>query len=132
MTMTDPVADMLTRMRNAIIRKHEKVDMPLSNLKKAIAHVLKQEGYIKDFKSVDDKKGGLLRIYLKYGPKSEQVINKIVRISKPGRRIYRKVSEIDRVLDGLGLAVVSTSKGVMGDKECRKLKLGGEILCEVW
>ncbi|MFH1226874.1 MAG: 30S ribosomal protein S8 [Planctomycetota bacterium] len=132
MSVNDPVADLLTRIRNAKVRKSENVDIPSSNLKKAIVKVLKESGYISDFKFVGDKKSGLLRIYLKYSPEGESMITEITRISKPGRRIYAGVNELPKVLDGLGLSIISTPKGVMSDKECRKLNLGGEIICKVW
>ena len=130
--MTDPLADMFTRIRNALLRKYEATDIPTSNLKKKIAQILKEEGYIKDFKRIDDNKSGILRVYLKYSPRGESIINKIIRVSKPGQRIYRKVDELEKVLDGLGIAIVSTSKGMMTDRACRKLKLGGEVICKVW
>ena len=131
---TDPVADMLTRIRNAVQRKHEKVSLPNSKIKAEILRVLKEEGYIKDYKiiKVDDKKSANLTIYLKYASDGSNLINKIIRVSKPGCRVYRKVDEFKKVLDTLGSAIVSTHKGVMSDKECRKLKLGGEVICYVY
>lgn len=131
---TDPVADMLTIIRNARMRGIEKVNMPLSSIKVEIARVLKEEGYIKDYKIVkaEDKKNNALVIYLKYGEDGECIINKIVRVSKPGRRVYCKVKDMKKILDGLGVSILSTPKGVMSDKECRKLNLGGEILCNIY
>jgi len=131
---TDPVADMLTMIRNARMRGIEKVNMPLSSIKVEIARVLKEEGYIKDYKTVkaEDKKNNALAIYLKYGEDGECIINKIVRVSKPGRRVYCKVKNMKSILDGLGVSILSTPKGVMSDKECRKLNLGGEILCNIY
>lgn len=129
MSVTDPIADMLTRIRNANQRHHEKITLPTSVHKEAIIKVLKQEGYLKDYKVVDKK---TLVVFLKYGPKGEKVIHQIVRVSSPGRRIYKNIKELGKVIDGLGTMVISTSKGVMSDKECRKLKLGGEVLLQVW
>lgn len=132
MSMTDPIADMLTRIRNATRAKHQLVKIPSSKLKLAIADVLKREGFIKEYEFVPDNKQGILKIHLKYSPRGESVINEIVRVSKPGRRIYRGVDELGKVLSGLGASIVSTSKGVMSDKECRKHGVGGEVLCHVW
>lgn len=132
MSVTDPVADMLTRIRNAIVRKSENVNMPSSNFKKALVKVFKDSGYIADYKHVDDKKSGLLKIYLKYGPDGESVITEIKRISTPGRRVYAGADNLPKVLDGLGISIISTPKGVMTDKECRKLNLGGEVICKIW
>ncbi|MBI4833429.1 MAG: 30S ribosomal protein S8 [Planctomycetes bacterium] len=131
---TDPVADMLTMIRNARMRGTEKVNMPVSSIKLEIARVLKEEGYIKDYKTVkaEDKKNNTLAVYLKYGEDGECIINKIVRISKPGRRVYCRVKNMSKILDGLGVSILSTPKGVMSDKECRKLNLGGEIICNVY
>jgi len=131
-TMTDPIADMLTRVRNANSVKHEFVDMPASKLKLEVARVLKEQGYIRDYRAIDDGKQGILRIYLKYGPNMEHVMSGIKRISKPGRRVYAKKNEIPRVLGGLGIAVLSTSRGVMTDKDARGAGVGGEVLCYVW
>ena len=132
MSMTDPIADMLTRIRNATKVKSERVDIPASSQKMNIAKVLKNEGYIKNFKLIKEKSRGILRLYLKYGPDREAVIEGIQRVSKPGRRIYTGYDRLPRVRNGLGIAIVSTSRGVMTDREARRRKLGGEILCSVW
>ena len=133
MGMTDPLADLLTRVRNANKAKHEKVDVPASNLKGNVIRILKDEGYIKNFKLIKDGKQGILRIYLKFeGETKKQVIAGLRTLSKPGRRRYVGVDEIPSVLRGLGLTILSTSKGVMTDKEARKQKVGGELLCSVW
>lgn len=132
MVMTDPIADMLTRIRNANMVKHEKLELPASKLKKEVAEILKREGYIKDFEYIEDNKQGVLRIFLKYGVNNEHVITGIKRISKPGRRVYAKSDEVPRVLNGLGVAIVSTSKGVLSDKEARSQSVGGEVLAYVW
>jgi small subunit ribosomal protein S8 len=133
MGMTDPLADLLTRVRNANKAKHEKVDVPASNLKGNVIRILKDEGYIKNFKLIKDGKQGILRIYLKFeGETKKQVISGLRTLSKPGRRRYVGAHEIPSVLRGLGLTILSTSKGVMTDKEARKQKVGGELLCSVW
>lgn len=132
MSVTDPIADMLTRMRNALVRKSENVDMPSSSFKKALAKVFKDSGYIADYKHIEDKKSGRLRIYLKYGPDGQSVISELKRISTPGRRVYAGTDKLPKVLDGLGISIISTSKGIMTDKECRKLNLGGEVICKIW
>ncbi len=132
MVMTDPIADFLTRVRNANSVNHEKVEIPSSNIKKRLAEILKEEGFIKDFEYVEDGKQGILRLYLKYGSDKQKVITGIKRISKPGLRVYVKKDEVPRVLGGLGIAVISTSNGVMSDKKARKSGLGGEVLCYVW
>jgi small subunit ribosomal protein S8 len=133
MGMTDPLADMLTRLRNANKAKHEKVDVPASNLKAQVARILKDEGYIKNYKVIKDGKQGLLRIYLKYeGETKKQIINGVKIISRPGLRRYVQKDQIPPVLRGLGLSVLSTSKGVLTDKEARKLNVGGELLCSIW
>ncbi len=134
MTMTDPIADMLTRVRNANIAKHDDVTMPSSKMKEALAGLLKAEGYIADFKTLDrpDKPGKMLAIDMKYSPERERTISGIKRISKPGLRVYKKSGEIPRVLGGLGVAVLSTSHGLMTDREARRRHVGGEILCYVW
>lgn len=132
MVMTDPVADLLTRVRNANMVNHEKVEIPASKVKKAIADIFKTEGYIKDCEFIDDGKQGIIRIYLKYGTSKEKVISGLKRISKPGLRVYAKKDEIPRVLGGLGTAVISTSKGIMTDKDARKQGLGGEVICYIW
>lgn len=132
MGMTDPLADMFTRIRNASMARHEKVDVPASKLKLEIARILKEEGYIKNFKLTRDDRQGVLRIFLKYEDDKRPVIEGIKRVSRPGRRVYAGAQEIPKVLGGLGIAIVSTSKGVMTDHEARKLNVGGEVLCYVW
>ena len=132
MAMTDPIADMLTRIRNALVVKHETVEVPASNIKRAIAQILAQEGYIKGFTEIDDGKQGILRIALKYGPNNQRAITGLKRISKPGLRVYAKKDQIPKVLGGLGIAIISTSKGVMTDKKAREEGLGGEVLCYIW
>ncbi len=132
MVMTDPIADLLTRIRNANSVYHEKVEIPASNIKRAVAQILKSEGFIKEFEYVADGKQGILRVSLKYGPNREKVINGIKRISKPGLRVYAKNDHLPRVLGGLGIAVISTSKGIMTDKQARREKLGGEVMAFVW
>ncbi len=132
MAMTDPIADMLTRIRNANSVNHEKVEIPGSKIKTAIAEVLKQEGFIKDFSFTEDNKQGILTVFLKYGPNREKVITGIKRISRPGLRQYSKRRELPRVLGGLGIAIISTSKGIMSDKHARKAGLGGEVIAYVW
>lgn len=134
MTMTDPIADMLTRVRNANIAKHDDVSMPSSKLKEALAELLKSEGYIQDFKTAerDDKPGKILSIDMKYSPDRERTITGIKRVSKPGLRVYKKSDEIPRVLGGLGVAVLSTSQGLMTDRDARRRNVGGEVLCYVW
>ncbi|KGG81016.1 30S ribosomal protein S8 [Caloranaerobacter azorensis] len=132
MVMTDPIADMLTRIRNSNNAKHETVDIPASNMKKAIAEILLNEGFIKGYDIIDDNKQGIIRIQLKYGKNNERVITGLKRISKPGLRVYAKRDEIPRVLGGLGIAILSTSKGIMTDKAARKAGVGGEVICYVW
>jgi len=129
----DPVADMLTRIRNANIARLAKAEIPHSRLKEGIARVLKDEGYIKDYKVVEtgkDRKA--LHVYLRYGLDGERIVTAIERVSRPGRRVYRGMADIGRVLDGLGIAVLSTPQGVLSDRECRKKRVGGELLCRVW
>jgi small subunit ribosomal protein S8 len=130
--MSDPIADMLTRIRNASRAEHEKVDIPASRLKRRIAEILKDEGFIKNFRFMEDSKQGVLRVYLKYGPGSERIISGLVRVSKPGRRIYVTRDRVPTVLGGMGVAIVSTSQGVMADREVRRERLGGEVLAYVW
>lgn len=130
--MTDPIADMLTRIRNATLAKHAKVEMPSSKMKEAIAVILKKEGYIKDFECIPDNKQGILKIYLKYGHDSQGAITGLKRISKPGLRVYAKKDELPKVLGGLGIAIISTSQGLMTDREARRVGLGGEVICYVW
>lgn len=132
MAMTDPISDMLARIRNAIMAKHEKVNIPASKLKNEIAVILKEEGFIKNFKLIKDRKQGILRIYLKYENETESVIQGLKRISKPGCRIYATQENVPMVLNGMGVAILSTNKGVLTDKVCREQKVGGEVLCHVW
>ena len=132
MQITDPVADMLTRIRNANSAKHDTVDVPASNLKKAIAQILLDEGYIKNFQVIDDNTQGVIRITLKYLPGKEKAIQGLRRVSKPGLRVYAVADELPRVLRGLGIAIISTSKGVMTDKAARTAHVGGEVLAFVW
>ena len=132
MHITDPIADMLTRIRNANSAKHETVDIPASNMKKAIAQILVDEGYIKSYQIIDDGKQGIIRITLKYGENKSQVITGLRRVSKPGLRIYSSCEDMPKVMKGLGIAIVSTSKGVMTDKKARELNVGGEVLAFIW
>ncbi len=132
MVLTDPIADMLTRIRNASSVKHESVDVPGSKFKIEVAKILKDEGFIREYKFIEDGKQGNLRIYLKYSPQKERVISGIKRISKPGLRVYANKEDIPRVLGGLGIAIISTSQGVMTDKLARKNGVGGEVVCYVW
>ena len=132
MVMTDPIADFLTRIRNANSVRHEKVEIPASKLKKTMAQILKEEGFIKDFEYIEDGKQGILRVYLKYGANKQKVITGLKRISRPGLRVYAKQDEIPKILGGLGIAIISTSQGVMTDKNARKQGLGGEVRCYVW
>lgn len=130
--MTDPIADMLTRIRNAIRVKADKVDIPASRMKIEIAKILKEEGFIKSYKINRDKKQGIIRINLKYTPDGDSVISNLERVSKPGRRVYVSKEEIPRVMGWLGIAILTTSQGVMTDKECRRRGVGGEVICYVW
>ena len=132
MQITDPIADLLTRIRNASSSKHETVDVPASNMKKAIVNILNEEGYIKGYQVIEDGKQGVIRITLKYGQGNEKVISGLKRVSKPGLRFYAGADELPKVLKGLGIAIVSTSKGIMTDKEARKQNIGGEVLAFVW
>lgn len=132
MTMTDPIADMLTRIRNANTVGHDTVDIPASKMKKSIAGILTEEGYIKGFEVIEDNKQGIIRVTMKYGPAKERVITGIKKISKPGLKVYAKADEVPSVLGGLGIAIISTSNGVISDKEARKLGVGGEVICYVW
>ena len=132
MTMTDPIADMLTRIRKANTVGHETVEIPASKMKKSIAEILKEEGYIEDFDIIDDNKQGIIKITMKYGANKEKVITGIKKISKPGLKVYAKANDVPRVLGGLGIAIISTSKGVVSDKEARKMGVGGEVICYVW
>jgi small subunit ribosomal protein S8 len=134
MTMTDPIADMLTRIRNANVAMHDTVRMPSSKLKESLAEVLKREGYISDFSVADDqgRPGRVLELQMKYSPQRERTISGIRRVSKPGLRVYTQADRLPRVLGGLGVAVLSTSQGLMTDREARKRRMGGEVLCYVW
>ena len=132
MQITDTIADMLTRIRNANAAKHDTVDVPASNMKKAIAQILLDEGYIKSFQTIEDGKQGMIRITLKYGEKKSQIIQGLRRVSKPGLRIYTSCEDMPKVMRGLGIAILSTSKGVMTDKQARKANVGGEVLAFVW
>lgn len=132
MTMTDPIADMLTRIRNANNIHHDYVEIPASKLKIALAQILKDEGFIRDYEYQKDSKQGVIKIYLKFTSKKERVITGLKRISKPGLRVYVKKDELPKVLGGLGIAIVSTSRGLMSDKEARKTGVGGEVLCYIW
>ena len=132
MSMSDPLADMLTRIRNAGMVRYETVDVPMSNLKVGVAKVLREEGYIKDYQIVEDDKQGILRITLKYGPNNEKVISGLRRVSKPGLRQYVKADDIPKVMSGLGISILSTSKGIITDRDARRQNIGGEILCEAW
>ena len=132
MQISDVIADMLTRIRNANDAKHESVDIPASNLKKSIAQILLDEGYIKNFQIVEDGKQGIIRVSLKYEPGKQKVIHGLRRVSKPGLRIYTNCEDMPKVMNGLGIAIVSTSKGVMTDKKARQANVGGEILAFVW
>ncbi len=132
MAMTDPIADMLTRMRNAISARHEKVVCPSSNLKVSVAQVLKDQGYIRDFDVTDDGKQGTLQIQLKYLDERQNAIAGLKKVSKPGRRVYVKHNEIPSVLNGLGINILSTSKGILSDGDARKSKVGGELICSIW
>ena len=131
MTMSDPVADMLTRLRNAVRNKRPEVTVLRSKVNAGIAQVLKDEGYIGDFDSIDDGKQGLLRVHLKYGPRGEQIIGTLKRDSKPSCRIFRKVGDLPRPLDGMGIAIVSTSSGILSDRQAREKGVGGELLCTI-
>lgn len=132
MTMTDPIADMLTRIRNANTVGHATVEIPASKMKKSIAGILTDEGYIKGFDVINDDKQGILRIQMKYGADKERVISGIKKISKPGLKVYAKSDEVPKVLGGLGIAIISTSSGIISDREARKLGVGGEVICYVW
>jgi len=132
MSMTDPIADLLTRIRNAQMARHDSLDVPASRMKVSIVKILKDEGYLENFKVVEEGPQGILRIHLKYGPGGEKGITGMERVSRPGRRVYCGKDEIPRVLDGLGVTILSTPKGVLTGTACRKLGVGGEILCNVW
>jgi small subunit ribosomal protein S8 len=132
MSMTDPVADMLTRIRNATTVRHDRTDVPASKMKLEIAKILKQEGFIRTFKLLEEGPQGLIRIYLKYADDGEPAIHGMRRVSRPGRRVYRAAGELPKVQSGLGVAVVSTNRGVLTDEQARSLRVGGEVLCEIW
>ena len=132
MSMSDPLADMLTRIRNAGMVRYETVDVPMSNLKVGVAKVLREEGYIKDYQIIEDNRQGVLRIEMKYGPDAEKVISGLRRVSRPGLRKYVKADDIPKVMSGLGISILSTSRGIITDREARRLRIGGEILCEAW
>ena len=132
MTMTDPVADMLTRIRNANTVGHATVDIPASKMKKSIAEILTNEGYIKGYDIIEEGKQSIIRVQMKYGTDKERVISGIKKISKPGLKVYAKTNEVPRVLGGLGIAIISTSKGIVSDKDARNLGVGGEVICYVW
>ncbi|EQK48776.1 MULTISPECIES: 30S ribosomal protein S8 [Clostridia] len=132
MTMTDPIADMLTRIRNANMVKHETVDVPASNMKKELARILLEEGFIRGYDVIEDGKQGIIRIQLKYGQIGERVITGLKRISKPGMRVYAAKEELPKVLNGLGISIISTSKGILTDKQARNAGVGGEVICYVW
>ncbi len=132
MSMTDSIADMLTRIRNATMVRHDRTDIPASKMKLEIAKILKQEGYIRTFKLIDEGPQGVIRVYLKYSDDGEPVIHGLKRVSRPGRRVYRGVEDLPKVLNGLGVAIVSTNRGILTDEQARRLGAGGEVLCEIW
>ena len=132
MVMTEPIADYLTRIRNANMAKHDSVEIPASNIKKSISEILKREGFIRDYEVADDNKQGVIKVFLKYGPNGERVISGLKRISKPGLRNYVSAEDLPKVLNGLGIAIVSTSAGVITDKEARQKNVGGEVVAYVW
>ncbi|NMA91587.1 MAG: 30S ribosomal protein S8 [Firmicutes bacterium] len=129
---TDPIADMLTRVRNASMARHRSVDIPGSNVKRAMAEIMKKEGFIKDYEVIKDNKQGIIRIYLKYSANTERIITGLKRISKPGLRVYAKKDQLPKVLGGLGVAIISTSQGLMTDRDARQAGCGGEVLCYIW
>lgn len=132
MSMSDPLADMLTRIRNGVMAHYDSIEVPMSKIKVGVAKVLKQEGYITDYHIIDKGVQGVLKIDLKYGPKNEKIITGIRRVSKPGLRQYRKTDHIPKVMTGLGIAILTTSRGIITDREARSMNIGGELLCEVW
>ena len=132
MSMSDPIADFLTRIRNANMAHHESVEIPASNIKKSISEILKREGFIRDYEVADDNKQGVIKVFLKYGPNGERVISGLKRISKPGLRNYVGAEDLPKVLNGLGIAIVSTSAGVITDKEARQKNVGGEVIAYIW
>lgn len=132
MVMTDPIADFLTRIRNANQAKHEVLELPASNIKKGIAEILKREGFVKNVEVIEDDKQGIIRVFLKYGANGEKVITNLKRVSKPGLRVYKKREDLPKVLNGLGIAILSTSEGLLTDKEARQKNVGGEVIAYVW
>lgn len=132
MSMTDPIADLLSRIRNAHLAKHDRLDVPVSKLKVEICKILKEEGFIKNFRMIEGTPVGSLRIFLRYSPEGEPAINHVERVSKPGRRVYKASADIKPVRNGLGLGIVSTSQGLLSDDQARQRKVGGELLCELW
>lgn len=132
MSMTDPIADLLTRIRNALLAKHDRLDVPSSNLKRNLCVLLKREGFIQDYETIEQQPQDLLRVYLRYNHEGVPAIRRLARVSKPGRRVYRGADDIRPVLNGLGVAILSTSKGLLTDREARDQRIGGEILCELW
>ena len=132
MSMTDPISDMLTRIRNANMVRHDRTDVPASKMKLEIAKILEQEGYIRTFKLLEEGPQGAIRVYLKYADDGEPAIHGMNRVSRPGRRVYRNVDQLPKVRNGLGVAVISTSRGVVTDEQARGLRVGGEVLCEIW
>ena len=130
--VTDPIGDLLARIRHGSLAEHAKIDVPASKLKVRVVEILKQEGFVKNFRLIEDKKQGVLRVYLKYGPGQERVITGLRRVSKPGRRLYVSADKVPSVLGGMGVAILSTSRGVMTDRDSRKAQVGGEVLCYVW
>ncbi|MBN2327906.1 MAG: 30S ribosomal protein S8 [Candidatus Omnitrophica bacterium] len=132
MLVTDPIADLLTRIRNANTARKEKVDVPASKMKQAIIDILKKEGYIRSYRIVDEKGHKIIRVFLKYGPKQERIITRLERVSKPSVRHYANKDTLPRVINGLGIAIISTSRGLMTDREARRQGVGGEVLCKIW
>ena len=132
MVMTDPIADFLTRIRNANQAKHEVLEVPASNIKKGIAEILKREGFVKNVEIIEDDKQGIIRVFLKYGQNGEKVITGLKRVSTPGLRVYKKCEDLPKVLNGLGIAIISTSEGLLTDKEARQKNVGGEVIAYVW
>jgi len=132
MAMTDPVADMLTRIRNALMAGHQRVDLPSSRIKADVARILKEEGFIESYRVIEHQPRNILRIVLRYGPRGEHVITGLERVSRPGRRVYCAKGEVPTVLGGLGMAILSTSRGLLSGRESRKLGVGGEVLCQIW
>jgi small subunit ribosomal protein S8 len=132
MSMTDTIGDMLTRIRNGGKARFDKVDIPASRIKISLARIFKDEGFIKNYKVIKDNKQGILRVYLKYDDQNQPMIHRVERVSKPSRRVYAGCEELPKVQGGLGVAVISTSKGIMSDRQARKMRMGGEVLCQVW